>query len=110
MKTGCRHRAVLRRYLTLDDIPLDHAEWEVDGVRGAARLAGTLKEHLQQAQLFRTLATVVTDADVGTVDDWCWTGATDQLASWCDRLDAPDVLRRATKLQAERTAPATPSG
>ncbi len=102
--------AVLRRYLTLDDIPLDHEEWDVEGVRGAARLAGTLKEHLQQAQLFRTLATVVTDADVGTVDDWCWTGATAQLASWCDRLDAPDVLRRATALQAERTAPATPSG
>jgi 5'-3' exonuclease len=102
--------AVLRRYGTLDEIPLDPEEWDVEGVRGAARLAATLKEQMQQAQLFRTLATIVRDSDVGKVDDWCWTGVTDQFASWCDRLDAPDVLRRATKIQAERTAPETPSG
>lgn len=102
--------AVLRRYRTLDEIPLDPDEWDVDGVRGAPRLAAVLKDQFADAQLYRTLATVVTDADVGEVDDWCWTGATDQLASWCDRLDAPDVLRRATRLQSERAAPDTPSG
>ena len=102
--------AVLRRYGTLDEIPLDPAEWDVDGVRGAPRLTEVLRAQFADAQLYRTLATVVTDADVGDVDDWYWAGTTDQLAGWCDRLDAPDVLRRATRLHSERAAPEMPSG
>lgn len=102
--------SVLRRYGSLDDIPLDPAEWDVAGVRGAPRLTNVLREQFADAQLYRTLATVVIDADVGEVDDWNWLGATDQLASWCDRLDAPDVLRRASRLTSDRTAPEMPSG
>jgi hypothetical protein len=52
--------------------------------------------------LFRVLATLVTDVEVGTVDDWHWTGPGGDLESWCDRLDAPDVLRTVGKLQAGR--------
>ncbi len=48
--------------------------------------------------LFRTLARLVTDIDVGVVDDWRWSGPTDELAQWCERLDAPDVARKAQQL------------
>jgi 5'-3' exonuclease len=102
--------AVLRRYGTIDEIPLDPSEWDVTGVRGAPRLAATLADQMDVAQLFRTLARVVTDSDVGEVDDWLWVGPTDQFENWCDRLDAPDLLRRANRLQAERNAPENPSG
>jgi hypothetical protein len=71
------------------------------GLRGAARLAETLAANRSDAELFRTLATLVTDLDVGRVDDWRWTGPTDDLAAWADRLDAPDVVRNVGRLQVQ---------
>jgi 5'-3' exonuclease len=59
--------AVLARYPHLEDIPRLGEQWQVD-VRGAAKLANTLAEQLELAKLFRHIATVVTDLDVGTVD------------------------------------------
>ena len=70
-------------------------------MRGAAKLAATLHDELDRALLFKTLATLVTDVDVGDVDDWCWTGPTPDLAVWADRLDAPDLVRNAERLAAE---------
>ena len=72
------------------------------GPAGAAKLAATLHDQFDLAMLFKRLATLETDVAVGAVDDWRWTGPTDALASWCDRLDAPDILRNATRLAAGR--------
>jgi 5'-3' exonuclease len=94
--------AVLRVYGHLESIPDAPGQWDVPGLRGAARLAATLAEQREDAELFRTLATLVTDLEVGAVDDWRWTGPTEELGAWCDRLDAPDVLRTVGRVQSER--------
>ena len=92
--------AVLRRYGRVEDIPHAPGQWDVSGVRGAAKLAATLHDEFENALLFKKLATLVTDVDVGTVADWEWTGPTDGLEGWCERLDAPDVLRKVRRLAA----------
>ncbi len=94
--------AVLRRYGRVEDIPHAPGQWDVAGVRGAAKLAATLHEQFADALLFKRLATLDTDVEVGTVDDWRWRGPTEKLAEWCDRLDAPEVPRRAVRLGSSR--------
>ncbi|MCH7790440.1 MAG: flap endonuclease, partial [Acidobacteria bacterium] len=88
---------VLAEYDHIEAIPHDAADWTVE-VRGAAKLAKTLHDHFDEALLFRRIATVETDLDVGEVDDWRWTGPTDAFAKMCDRLDAPALTRRAASL------------
>jgi 5'-3' exonuclease len=92
--------AVLRRYEHLEQIPHAPGQWDVTGVRGAAKLAATLSEHYDEAVLFKRLATLDTSVDVGTPGQWRWQGPTDDLVGWCERLDAPDVLAKARRLSA----------
>jgi 5'-3' exonuclease len=87
---------VLARYEHLDAIPREASEWDVT-VRGAPKLATALVDGRQEVELFRTLATLRVDAPVGAVDDWRWRGPTAELEPWSERLDAPDLLRRARK-------------
>jgi 5'-3' exonuclease len=93
--------AVLARYGHIADIPDLAVEWDVD-VRGATRLASTLAEQRELAELFRTLATLRTDGHVGAVDDWRWTGPAPEFAAWADRLGQPSLVARAEKLAASR--------
>jgi 5'-3' exonuclease len=93
--------ALLSRYKHLEDIPADAAEWDVT-VRGAAKLAATLVAQRADADLFKVLATVRTDADVGTVDDWRWAGPTDEFPAWCERFGWPRLASDASALAAER--------
>jgi 5'-3' exonuclease len=93
---------VLAHYGHLDRVPADVGEWEVRP-RGAAKLAATLVEHREHALLFRRLATLETDADVGAVDDWRWIGPTPELAGWCAELRAPRLAERADALAGQRT-------
>ena len=68
--------AVLARYGHLEEIP-DHAgQWDVPGLRGAAKLSSALRQDFALALLFRRIATLDTDVDVGAVDDWQWRGPT----------------------------------
>jgi 5'-3' exonuclease len=92
--------AVLRRYGHLEQIPHAPGQWEVTGVRGVPKLAATLSERYDDALLFKRLATLDTSVAVGRPDEWRWTGPSDELAGWCDRLDAPDVLAKARRLAA----------
>jgi 5'-3' exonuclease len=87
---------VLARYEHVDAIPDDAGEWEVT-VRGATKLAATLAAERAAAELFLTLATLRTDAPVGAVDDWRWTGPTPQLARWSERLGSPNLVSRAER-------------
>jgi 5'-3' exonuclease len=91
--------AVLDRWGHLEDIPLDPLVWDA-GVRSAVKLNATLREQYELALLFRRIATVETDAEVGQVDDWRWTGPTDALAAVAVALDAPQLATRAAKLVA----------
>jgi 5'-3' exonuclease len=91
--------AVLARYGSIDEIP--DLPWDVT-VRGAPKLAATLVEARDAALLFRTLATLRTDGEVGDVDDWHWSGPTSEFDAWAERLGAPRLAQRATKLAASR--------
>lgn len=82
---------VLARYLHLEAIPHKESKWDVD-VRGAAKLASSLREHWENALLFRTLATLRTNAEVFTnVDELKWRGPTAAFAPLCDRLGVPEL-------------------
>jgi len=87
---------VLARYEHVDAIPEAVGEWDVT-VRGAPKLAATLAAQRAAADLFLTLATLRTDAPVGTVDDWRWDGPTPELASWAERLGSPNLVNRAER-------------
>jgi 5'-3' exonuclease len=95
--------ALLRRYGHIEQIPDDGRLWDVPGLRGVDRLASTLTAAREVANLFKVLATLRTDAKVGTVDDWQWTKPKRSFATWCERLDAPRLLERAQKLAQARS-------
>jgi len=95
--------AVLSRYMHLEAIPEDPADWEIK-VRGAAKLAATLVEHRDDAELFRRIATVALDAPVsGSVDDLEWLGPIDGFDQMCDTIGAGRIAERAHRLSAERS-------
>jgi 5'-3' exonuclease len=91
--------AVLARYGHIEDIPAAAGQWDVDGLRGAAKLSATLQARLADALLFREIATVVTDIDVGSVDDWRWRGPTDELVVVASEIDAPGLVTTAERLR-----------
>ncbi len=98
--------AILARHGHIDAIPDDPADWDVT-LRGAARLAGTLREGRELAELFRVLATLRTDTPgvlEHGVDEIAWRGPAPGLADMCRRLGAPEVLDRAGALARERGA------
>jgi 5'-3' exonuclease len=67
---------VLARWGHLEHIPDDHRAWAVDVARAGA-LAVTLRQHREEALLFRQLATLRTDVPVfETVDELAWRGPT----------------------------------
>jgi 5'-3' exonuclease len=89
---------VLARYSHIEAIPDDPGSWEVE-VRGRAGLAESLRNHRDDALLFRDLATLRTDAQVfGDVDELRWRGPTDGFAAVCDHLGVPDLTARAGAL------------
>jgi 5'-3' exonuclease len=94
---GARSTAtVLQRYPHLEDIPDSVSAWDLK-VRGAASLARTLKEHRGDAELFRELATLRTDAPIPQSDpeELRWRGV-DRPAFkvMAARLRAPRLLER----------------
>jgi 5'-3' exonuclease len=94
--------AVLARYGHLEQIPESATAWEAP-VRGAARLAATLREQRERAELFRTLATLRADVPLGGgVDGLRWTGPREEFSAWATRLGAPELHERAAKLAATR--------
>jgi 5'-3' exonuclease len=94
--------ALLARYGTIDNIPDDAGAWDVSGLRGTDRLAVTLATGRKVAELFKDLATLRTDADVGTVDEWEWRGPADDFPDWCERFGWPRLAARAKKLATTR--------
>ena len=93
--------AVLARWGSIEAIPDDPAQWDVP-VRGAAKLAATLVAGREVVALFKVLATLRLDAEVGAVDDWVWAGPRPAFADWCARLGAPRLAERAATLAARR--------
>jgi 5'-3' exonuclease len=92
---------VLAKYLLIDNIPEDHNQWVADGVtvRGAEKLATTLRDNRKEAALFKQLATLITDVPVGDVGDWLWTGPTDRFESVANAIGAPQLVERLSRLK-----------
>jgi 5'-3' exonuclease len=95
---------VLSRYGHIDAIPLDGTPWDVDRPLGSAgRLAKSLRENLEEALLFRRLATLETAEPVLTsVDELEWKGPRPELLELATRIDAPGLAERAAKLAKRR--------
>ena len=93
---------VLAHYGHIENIPTDVETWEVQ-VRGAAKLSATLNEQLDLALLFRTIATIVTDAPtMHSVDELLWTGPTDAFTALAERIGAARMIPRLERLMAAR--------
>ena len=97
--------AVLDRWGHLELIPEDPTTWDA-GVRSAAKLNATLREHFELALLFRRIATVETDAEVGEVDDWRWQAPAAGFEAVAEALGDDRLAARAARL-AERRAQAS---
>ena len=96
--------AILTRYGHIDQIPLEVEEWDIN-VRGAAKLALTLRENLEDALLFRRIATVDVDAPVSaTVDEMAWLGPQPGFDERCAAIGAERQATRLHKLWAEHGA------
>ena len=89
---------VLARYEHLEQIPPEASLWEVEGLRGAAKLSKTLQDNAELAVMFRIIATVDRDVPVGTVDEWRWRGPTDRFAELCEAMGVPALAVRAADL------------
>ena len=100
--------AVLAVYGHIESVPNDETKWAADGVtvRGAAKLAATLRENRADALLFKTVATVVTDVSddvrIGTVDDWEWRGPSRELQRFAGELGMTDLVERAERAMVGR--------
>ncbi|MEP7047896.1 MAG: 5'-3' exonuclease H3TH domain-containing protein [Ilumatobacteraceae bacterium] len=89
---------VLAKFGSIVDIPPSSGDWGLPALRGAAKLAVTLRDQLELALLFRRIATIETDVEVGVVDDWRWSGPTEGFAALAGRLGAPHLAERAQRL------------
>jgi 5'-3' exonuclease len=89
--------AVLARYGHLEAIPDHEREWGLV-VRSASTLATSLRDHREEAYLYRVLATLRTDAPIEeTLDDLQWRGARrTALTELCHELGNTDFLERVT--------------
>jgi 5'-3' exonuclease len=88
---------VLARWKHLEEIPASALDWALP-VRNASRLALTLSQQRGDAILYRRLATLNRDADLGataTLDDLEWRGVPrDRFMALCDELGFDTVRER----------------
>ena len=98
---------VLAKFGQIEAIPVSAKDWDLPSLRGGDRLAAALQAQMHDALLFRLIATVVTDIDVGVVDDWRWRGPTREFAEFASAIGAPQLHERALRL-VEKTQ--TPDG
>lgn len=92
--------AVLAKYGHLENVPRLASHWDVPGLRGATKLAVTLSEHMEEARLFRLIATVRTDAISlpEGVEGLRWMGPTDAFDAIAAGLEMPALAARAKAL------------
>ncbi len=86
---------LLRRWEHIESIPRDPGAWPVE-VRGAEKLAATLVAGMEDALLYRKLATLIDDVPLReSLEDLRWRGVPRaQFTAWCERMRARDLLDR----------------
>lgn len=106
---GARSAAtVLSRYGRIEDIPASVRDWDVR-VRSAATLSSSLAADRERALLFKTLATLRTDAPTfGAVEELRWRGAREDFAGTAARIGGPELVDRARALANQPARPAPP--
>ncbi len=93
---------VLGLYDHLEAIPRAAEDWQVK-VRGAIRLAATLRKRFKLALLFRDLATLRTkEPRIASPDEVCWYGPDSSFVTVCERLDARQLFDKVTELATAR--------
>ncbi len=87
--------ALLNANVHLEANPPDAASWTVRP-RGADKLAATLREHREDALLYRELATLVTDAPLAeSLEDLAWAGVPrERFLALCDALGLTTMKTR----------------
>jgi 5'-3' exonuclease len=87
--------ALLGAYGRLEAIPEDAASWTVRP-RGAEKLAATLRAHREDVLLYRTLATLVTDAPLAeSLEQLAWAGVPrGRYLALCDALGLTTLKTR----------------
>ncbi len=93
--------AVLARYVHIEAIPPGADDWDVS-VRGAGKLAATLREQYDLAMLFRRIATLELDVEVGLPSEWRWDGPTPGFDALAASIDASNTAERLQALAAVR--------
>lgn len=87
---------VLAHYKHIEDIPANFEQWKRDGlvIRGAERLVNELQSDRYQAEIFKVLATLRSDVDVGEVKDWLWERPAEQVETTLSDIGAVGVWER----------------
>jgi 5'-3' exonuclease len=87
--------ALLRAFGHLEQIPTDTRSWPAE-IRGAARLASTLAGKMEEALLYRKLATLIDDVPLAErLEDLAWAGVPrSAFEAWCRTVGADDLLER----------------
>jgi 5'-3' exonuclease len=93
--------ALLARYRRLEDIPKSAGDWGVP-VRGAEKLAETLRERWDDAMLFRKLATLRTDVPKVNVNGLEYRGPKPGFQALAEGWRRPRLYERARELAAVR--------
>jgi 5'-3' exonuclease len=93
--------ALLGTFDRLEGIPRDPASWPA-GIRGADRLAVTLREQMDRALFYRKLATLVDDVPLGEqLGDLAWAGVPrEAFAAWCDAEGEQELKERPRRWRA----------
>ena len=85
--------ALLARFIHLEQIPGDPTTWPA--VRQAPRLAATLDAHREDALLYRRLATLRTDAPIGSLEETTFRGVPrDRFLQLCESIGASELRGR----------------
>ncbi|HLK38387.1 MAG TPA: 5'-3' exonuclease H3TH domain-containing protein [Polyangiaceae bacterium] len=88
--------ALLRTFGRIEDIPLRSSAWPAD-VRGAERLAATLRDRMTDALFYRKLATLIEDVPLKEerLDDVAWRGVPRAaFDAWCTAVAARDLAQK----------------
>jgi len=99
---------VLAAFGHIEAVPADAASWGLAGLRGAEKLAATLRDQRDLALLFRRIASIGTGTGhplpaVGEVDSWRWQGPQANFAAVAEQYDAPGLVARAQRAAAGQT-------
>ncbi len=86
---------LLSAFGRLEDIPSVPNAWPA-GIRSADRLAVTLREQMDNALLYRKLATLIDDVPLRErLEDLAWSGVPrEAFAAWCDAEDHQEIRDR----------------